>query len=459
MNPTATTITSQNGQNQVLLDYYKCPEELCEIESNGHLSGERGFFQFGAGTICYGQCQAAGVASHPSSPLFDALGAVEIEHGVVRLPFNLTEIVENLRTERYAAVDHAASSSRILKVLQHYIYYSLRPWMPVSVRRHLQRAYLRGWKRLRFPQWPVDCTVDTILEKALILSMKAKGISSVPFIWFWPEGAQSCAMMTHDVETSAGADSCRELMALDDSLAIKSSFQFVPEERYAVSDQLLKELRSCGFEVNIQDLNHDGDLFRDREEFLRRAVRINEYLHNFGCKGFRAAIMYRNAEWLKAIEVSYDMSFPNVAHLEPQSGGCCTVMPYFIDRIVELPLTTIQDYSLLHILGESSINIWERQIALIKKKNGLMSFIVHPDYLRGKREIGLYRSLMNHLCRLRAEEGLWIALPGEVDQWWRARNQMKLVFHSGKWRIEGEGSQRARIAYATLVDNRITYAF
>jgi len=265
--------------------------------------------------------------------------------------------------------------------------------------------------------------------------------------------------MTHDVETSAGADFCRELMALDDSFEIKSSFQFVPEEKYVVSDDLLEELRSSGFEVNIQDLNHDGDLFRDREEFLRRTVRINKHLRNFGAKGFRSAIMYRNAEWLKALDASYDMSFPNVAHLEPQRGGCCTVMPYFIDNLVELPLTTIQDYSLLHILGESSIDIWERQIELIRQKSGLISFIVHPDYLRGQREIGLYRSLLSHLRRLRTEEGLWIALPGEVDQWWRARNQMKLACHKGKWRIEGEGSERARIAYATLAESHLTYVF
>jgi hypothetical protein len=331
--------------------------------------------------------------------------------------------------------------------------------MPISIRKHLQRTKLNGWRRLRFPQWPVDHTVDTILEHTLTVCMKAKGISSVPFIWFWPEGAQSCAMMTHDIETAAGADFCRELMALDDSFEIKSSFQFVPEKKYVVSNDLLEELRSHGFEVNIRDLNHDGNLFRDREEFLRRAVWINKYLRNFGSKGFRSAIMYRNADWLKAIEASYDMSFPNVAHLEPQSGGRCTVMPYFIDKIVELPLTTIQDYALLHILGESSINIWERQIELIRQKSGLISFIVHPDYLRGKREIGFYRTLLSHLCRLRTEEGLWIALPGEVDQWRRARNQMKLAFHTGKWRIEGEGSERARIAYATLAENRLTYAF
>jgi hypothetical protein len=454
-----TTATNRNRQDQVLVDYYKCPEEFGEIEPSGKVSGEQGFFKFGGGTLCYGRCQAVKVARNPRGPLFDARGAVEIARGVVRLPFDLTEIVDNLRTERYAAVSDPSNSSDFFNALTHNIYYSLRPWMPVSTRRYLQRAYLSGWNRLPFPRWPVDSTVDTILEDSLILCMRAKGISSVPFIWFWPEGAQNCAMMTHDVETRAGFDFCRELMALDDSFEIKSSFQLVPEDRYTVSGEFLEEVRGHGFEVGVQDLNHDGDLFRDREEFFRRAERINEHLRRFEAKGFRSAIMYRNAEWLDSIEASYDMSFPNVAHLEPQRGGCCTVMPYFIGRLLELPLTTIQDYSLLHILGECSLNIWKQQIELVREKNGLMSFIVHPDYLTGEREIGLYKSLLTHLRQLRADSKLWIALPREIDEWWRARNQMELVVQNGKWRIEGKGSERARIAYATLANDRLSYVF
>jgi hypothetical protein len=266
-------------------------------------------------------------------------------------------------------------------------------------------------------------------------------------------------MMTHDVETAAGVDFCRELMALDDSFQIKSSFQFVPEQRYAVDTELFEELRRHGFEVNVQDLNHDGKLFRDHDEFLNRAGRINQHLRAFGSQGFRSAIMYRNAEWLNAIEAAYDMSFPSVAHLEPQKGGCCTLMPYFIDHLVELPLTTVQDYSLLHILGESSFSIWRRQIELIRQRHGLISFIVHPDYLQGQSAMELYRTLLGHLARLRVEEKLWVALPAEVNSWWRERNQMRLVCHNGAWRIDGEGSARARLAYASLAGDRLTYTF
>jgi hypothetical protein len=454
------TVTAK-GQSvgRVLLDYYKCPQELAEIGLKRELSDEHSFFQFGSGALCYGRRHSGLSVGRPGESLVDVSGAVEIENEGVRLPFDLTEVVDNLRRECYASPHHTSRPVRFLNAISRDIYYFLRPWMPISVRKHLQRLHLRGRQRLTFPQWPVDRTVDTIIEETLILCMKAKGVSSIPFIWFWPEGADSCVMMTHDVETSAGVDFCRELVALDESFGIRSSFQFVPEDRYVLSKELLTEIRGRGFEVGIQDLNHDGFLFRDREEFLRRAGRINEHLQKFGSKGFRSAIMYRNADWLEAIEASYDMSFPNVARFDPQQGGCCTIMPYFIGKILELPLTTIQDYSLFHILGDSSIGIWKQQIDLIRERNGLISFIVHPDYITPERDREIYKSLLSHLRSLRAESTLWMALPGEIDKWWRARDQMELVFRNGQWHVEGEGSERARTAYATVTDNRLTYSF
>ena len=93
--------------------------------------------------------------------------------------------------------------------------------------------------------------------------------------------------------------------------------------------------------------------------------------------------MCRNQEWYDALDFNSYMSVSNVAHLEPQRGGRSTVMPFFIGRILELPLTTVQDYSLFHILGDYSIDLWKRQIDLIRERNGLISFITHPDYLRG----------------------------------------------------------------------------
>src|SRR5581483_923990 len=151
-------------------------------------------------------------------------------------------------------------------------------------------------------------------------------------------------------------------------------------------------------------------------------------------------------------------SVPNAAHLEPQRGGCCTVFPYFIGKVLELPLTTTQDYSLFHILGDYSIDLWKKQTALIMEKHGLVSFIAHPDYVMGAEPLEAYRALLDHISRLRKERDVWVALPREVNQWWRQRNQMRLVPEGAGWRIEGAGHERARLAYAGVKDGRVVYS-
>lgn len=296
------------------------------------------------------------------------------------------------------------------------------------------------------------------MERLLILSMKAQKLAEMPFIWFWPEGASSCAIVTHDVESRAGLGFLPTLMDIDESAGIPSSFQIVPQKRYTTSKATLDLIRQRGFELNVHDLSHDGELFRSKESSMRGAPLINRYLREFGAGGFRSARMHRNAELFDAIEAAYDMSVPNVAHLEPQRGGCCTVFPYFIGKILELPLTTSEDYSLFHILGDYSIGLWKQQIALIHAGHGLISVLVHPDYIyNSPRGLVAYKELLNHLARLRDSEGLWVAAPGEVNRWWRERSQMTLVRENGQWRIEGQGQTRARIAYLTVEGDRPVY--
>jgi hypothetical protein len=198
-------------------------------------------------------------------------------------------------------------------------------------------------------------------------------------------------------------------------------------------------------------------LFSDKAEFLRRASRINAYAREFGCDGFRSAVMYREQTWFDAFEFSYDMSVPTAAHLEPQRGGCCTVMPYFVGDILELPLTTTQDYSLFFILNDYSTQLWREQIDVISKNHGLVSVITHPDYLTGERERAVYVELLRHLSQLRTQSRLWMALPAEINRWWRNRHQMTLVRSGDAWRVEGPDSHRARVAYAKLRDGKLTY--
>src|SRR5437764_5563927 len=151
------------------------------------------------------------------------------------------------------------------------------------------------------------------------------------------------------------------------------------------------------------------------------------------------------------------MSVQTVTYLEPQRGGCSTVMSYFIGDLLELPLTTVQDHSLFYILAEQAIDLWKQQIEIIRSHYGLISFIVHPDYIVRTKERRLYCELLQHIADLRSEGGIWVALPDEIDTWWRQRTRMQLVQEQGRWQVRGEGSERARVAYAKLTDGKLAY--
>ena len=442
---------------QAISDYYRVPEVLLGRVLISDSSRDVGFFRFGPNAICYGRC-ASGVSTKiENSLLYDASLNVIRNETEIRLPFDPDRVIENLRHERYL---ENLMPGRERFVTQEWIrkaYYFVRTLLPVSVRQHLQRVYFSDWRSRPFPTWPVDFTVDTLHEELLRLSMRAVGVQRVPFIWFWPEGAPNCLIMTHDVETRAGRDFTPQLMDLDESYGIKASFQVIPENRYEVRDEYVREIRKRGFEFNIHDLNHDGNLYQKREEFLRRAKKINEYRRRYDARGFRAGAMYRMLDWYDAYEFSYDMSLTNVAHLEPKRGGCCTVFPFFVGRILELPLTTSQDYSVFHILSDYSIGLWKKQLDLIRQKNGLISFIAHPDYLINHRARNVYETLLRYLRQKIDREKIWMALPGEVDHWWRARRQMKLVQKGSCWEIEGPEAQRARVAFAFVEGDHLVY--
>ena len=445
----------RDTRNSAFLDYYRCPESLADFTLTGEPSPGSGYFQFGSQAICYGRCSQGSVTEHANGDLYDAEKDVVADSNTLRLPFNPSEVLANLRHERYRSSSRGAGlGSPVLRKA----YYLVRPLLPVSVRKHLQKMQLRDWKEIPFPNWPVDRTVERILEKLLTLLLHAQSTNQIPFIWFWPNGSPSCAIMTHDVETAAGRDFCPELMDLDDACGVKSSFQVIPQNRYPVTSSFLDRIRSRGFEINVHDLNHDGHLFRTRELFLQRAERINRYGREYGASGFRSGALYHNLDWYEALNFSYDMSVPSVGHLEAQRGGCCSVMPFFVGNILELPVTTTQDYSLFHVLNQYSIDLWKRQVTQITESHGLASFIVHPDYVMEARARATYKSLLAYLAALRSEGKIWIARPGEVNRWWRARSQMKLVYQGNKWVIEGPEKNRARVAYALLEGDRLRYA-
>jgi len=448
--------THSPQSSKQILDHFRCGREIPQFCVAERLKGPNGYFRFGSDAVCYGQASAE-IHSALNGNLFDASLHVHHNERTIVLPFDPNQVLQNLRYERHAPAPK--SQWWIEASWTKKLYYASRPMLPVSIRRQLQKAYLlHRQDTVAFPRWPVDRSADILLERLLALAMQWSQTDRIPFIWFWPDGYKAAAIMTHDVETAGGRDFCDKLMDADDAFGIKSSFQIVPEKRYEVTSAYLESIRGRGFEVNVHGLDHDGDLFANRERFVESAQKINKYAELFRSRGFRSPCLYRNVDWFQELNFSYDMSVPNVARLAAQPGGCCTVLPYALPGgMLELPLTTSEDYSLFHILKDYSITLWKQQMSIILGGHGLVHFLVHPDYVMPERAWSVYKALLEEISRVRSGGDIWITLAGEVDRWWRERDQMKLVSDGHNWRIEGTGSERARVAYARLDGDRLVY--
>jgi hypothetical protein len=434
---------------QAFVDYFKCPVQFGKFELAQDVGQEKGFFRFGD-SILYGRTRVP-VCADAADGLQDASSYAAIGDAVISLPFDPTEVAQDLRFERYIH-----EKRRLHKDVVRHAYYRLRPLLPVSIRKHLQRLSLRNRLKLPFPQWPIDNTLDNLFRNLMARTVEAHGCE-IPFVWFWPNAYQSCYIMTHDVEHEPGRAFCLDLMRLDQEYGTVASFQLVPEERYVVKPQFRRTIENAGFEVNVHDLNHDGRLFGKRERFLRRAAKINSYGKAWGAKGFRAGAMYRNADWLNELTFAYDMSVPNAAHMEPQFGGCCTLMPFQMGGMVELPLTATQDYTLFHMLDNYSVDLWMQEVEFLERAHGLISLIVHPDYVVKRRARQIYVQLLAHLAELRQKRRIWHALPCEVAKWWKQRSALELKYEEGRWKICGPGAESACLAFATFVDGELQY--
>jgi hypothetical protein len=98
--------------------------------------------------------------------------------------FDPDQAVENLLMERYPTESAPTEIQELIRG----IYYGLRPLLSVGTRKHLQRFYLSGWRKIPFPYWPVDFTVERIFEQLPANTMSVNGVNKIPFILFWPNG-------------------------------------------------------------------------------------------------------------------------------------------------------------------------------------------------------------------------------------------------------------------------------
>lgn len=319
-------------------------------------------------------------------------------------------------------------------MLKHRFYYAIKPFVPWSVRMALRRVAARRSLARTTGMWPIDAAARR-----------------PPEAWTgWPDGKKFAVVLTHDVEGPSGLAKCSQLMAIEQSLGFRSSFNFIPEGSYRIPDAFRAEITKNGFEVGVHDLRHDGKLFQSRRSFRENAARINHYIKQWGASGYRSGFMLRNLDWLHALDIGYDSSTFDTDPFEFQPDGAGTIFPYWIptpkllrsDTVspfgrpgyVELPYTLPQDSTLFLVLQEKTPETWIRKLDWVAKNGGMVLVNVHPDYMRfpgeaeSKRTYPCehYIALLEYI-RNRYAGAYWQALPREVAQFTAASEQPRVL--------------------------------
>lgn len=334
------------------------------------------------------------------------------------------------------------------------LYYVLRPLMPRSLQLELRRMYAKKQAQVDFPRWPIEPILVDKANREMKKRIEQSDEQRIPIINFWPGTFQAAAILTHDVEWGSGVRNIPRVRELERRYGVVSSWNFVAE-RYAFDTEIMKELEAEGCEIGLHGLYHDGKKFSSRKIFQERLPKMNNYLKRWGAVGFRSPATHRNPDWMPEIAAEYDSSFPDTDPFEPQSGGCCSIFPFFLGEMVELPITLVQDHTLIEILQKKDIELWKEKSIWIIENHGLVNIIIHPDYMLIEKNLRYYEEFLRFIT---SKKNLWLALPKDVARWWRDRSKSEVALLDGiQPIIKGPASGRGRIAWASLEGGAVKY--
>ena len=302
------------------------------------------------------------------------------------------------------------------------IYYHIKPLIPQSISKRIRAAISRFGpsNQNHHEYWPIDKRYVDFQYQVVSKVMDLQCCQSFEFLDFWPSQRQSAFILTHDIETAAGQQFAVQVAKIEQFLGFRSCFYFILD-RYPIDFGVIRELTSMGCCIGIHGLRHDGKLFFSDTITQKRMAIINEGIVKLAANSFRSPLTLRNPEKLQLLDVLCDLSFFDTDPFEPLPGGVMSIWPFQMGRLIELPYTLAQDYTLFEVLGHHNPNAWFEKMSWIKSVRGMILLDTHPDYLMNQKNMEMYEAFLFQAQK--DQETLWFDTPHEVTEWWCFRNE------------------------------------
>ncbi|MBU2637740.1 MAG: hypothetical protein KJ955_02105 [Nanoarchaeota archaeon] len=301
--------------------------------------------------------------------------------------------------------------------------------IPVFARLFLFKVLLKFKKDPGFPAWPVEKSVEAIRHLFMGALSHAYG-KPADYIGFWPKGQEFALLLTHDCDSETAFKWVEYIREMEKNYGFRSSWNIVPK-KYYIDFQKLRYLKKEGCEIGIHDYDHTGSLpYLGREEIAKRISESKKLLSEFNPQGFRSALLNRNAEFLSVLAESmlYDSSIPDTDIYSPVyfRNGACTIYPFFIKSMVELPLSMQQDFRLkrMGMKPKQIAEAWKLKLDFIARVGGLATLNVHPDdFISGSEKyLNAYEDFMKYASKLNP----WNEIPANAALWWKERDSAAL---------------------------------
>jgi hypothetical protein len=388
---------------------------------------------------------------HPETDIPESQSPASLEDAGRNHAFAFWKLPEDWRAPLLSSIEESeATAERLL--FERYLpeigrrppsamraYYLVKGLIPPALRHRLNSAAVRARNRLAFPSWPCESALIEFWREWLHKSLETIGIDDGWHIAFWPGSANCCIVLTHDVESPKGFDRMERMADIEERHGFRSAWN-LPLAQYPIDWDRVARLRARGFEFGAHGLCHDGRLFRSDRDFSELSPQLQRLAAEHNLRGFRAPSTLRDPEAIASMDFDFDSSFSDTDPYEPQPGGTCSLFPFHLSRMIELPYTLPQDHTLIHLLRRSPLPIWTMKAKWIASMGGMILTLTHPDYCGDGVYLEAYTELVKRLAEI---QKAWRALPSQVAQWWKERARMRLEVENGEPHITGLGAERA----------------
>ncbi|MFW9876683.1 MAG: polysaccharide deacetylase family protein [Candidatus Thorarchaeota archaeon] len=274
--------------------------------------------------------------------------------------------------------------------------------------------------RKNFPDWPIDNSADILKEiciNSLRLNKKIKTKRT------WPNKAKFAIVISHDIDSKQGFSKIKEFLEIEKEHGIKASWNIVLNYfrlDYALLDRMVKEEH----EICSHGYNHDNKIaYLGEKGIKKRFEKQKNLIKQYEIKGFRSPSLLVSKKLFQVAQdyFVYDSSIPDteVTLTDSERRGCCSIFPFFINNLVEIPITMPMDASLIFMgyKPDEILNLWKEKLNLIKDIGGVAVFNIHPEprFSGNKKMMHIFEKLLEHL----KNEDAWFATSGEVAEFWR----------------------------------------